>query len=366
MEEPTLKVQGSGELPVSQVHLDDLEWYATKCKSVRLQEIARTELARRKGGVAAPKPAATPATTAIVPAADVQIMTGSFRDTTRATTALQQAMSAGHLVAPAPVCGSLPEGCALALAAVYVDVGTETYEISGKRGLSKRGLSKVALDKIAGAAGVSWDPMMSRRLDDGSDPRYCHYKAVGRVRDFDGTVRTVQGEVEMDARDGSPLIDAIITKAKKRQRDPKDQILELRTFLLRHAESKAKNRAIRSLGVRTSYEERELAKPFLVAKVQFTGETSDPEIRKMFAEKTAESFLGASASLYGGRPLELPPAAAPASDGTHAPPPVGSVGATESDIEAEGEDLPPARASVTEKVAGIPADQDRGPNPNAY
>lgn len=355
MSEPTLKVRGQGDTPVSQVPLEDLEWYANECKHHGYRQTALAELARRKSEPAASSPAAPPA--AIVPAADVQIVTGSFRDTTRATSALQQAMSMGHLVAPAPVCGSLPEGCALALAAVTVDVRNETYELSGKRGLSK-----VALDKIAGAAGLSWDPVLSRRLDDGSDPRYCHYKAVGKVRDFDGTVRTLQGEVEMDARDGSPLIEAIITKAKKKNRDPRDQILELRQFLIRHAESKAKNRAIRSLGVRTSYEERELAKPFLVAKVQFTGETNDPEIRKMFAEKTAESFLGATAQLYGGRAPELPPPTAPAAigDGTHAPPPVGSVGPSDADIETEGEEeLPPARTSAPNETPVAQAAGDK-------
>jgi hypothetical protein len=255
---------------------------------------------------------------------EVQIETGNFRDPQRATDALRHASQAAHLVAPAPVCGSLPEGCALALAAVQVDVDTETYAIPGG---NKLGLGKTALDKIAGAAGVSWVPDQSRRLDDGSDPHYCHYKAVGRVRDFDGTVRVIQGEVEIDARDGSAQGSA-------------KELAQVRKFILRHAESKAKNRAIRSLGVRTSYTEAELRKPFVVAKVQFTGESSDPEIRKMFAAKTADAFLGSHAALYGGRPEPaLPPAEKP--DGTHPPPPVGSVAPSDTDIPAEGEELPP-------------------------
>lgn len=238
----------------------------------------------------------------------------------------------GHLVAPAPVCGALPEGCSLALAAVQIDAANETYEIKG--GGSKRGLSKTALDKIAGAAGVSWDPEKSRRLDDGSDSRYCHYKAVGRVRDFDGTVRVIQGEVEIDAREGSP-------------QGTKGELEQVRRWILRHAESKAKNRAIRSLGVRTSYAPEELRKPFVVAKVQFTGESDDPEIRKMFAAKTADAFLGSQAALYGGRPQELQApvgSSAPAlteGEKPHAPPPVGSVAPSDNDIPAEGEVLPP-------------------------
>jgi hypothetical protein len=335
---------------------------------------ADAELTRRgSGGAAAPKPAQAPAPErSIQRAAEVQIVSGAFRDPQRATTALRQASSLGHLVAPAPVCGALPEGCSLAIAAVQVDAANETYELPG----GKRGLGKVALDKIAAAAGISWDPNLSRRLDDGSDPHYCHYKAVGRVRDFDGTVRVLQGEVEIDAREGSPLLEEIRTKAEKRRaRNPSQpndggdsQILELRKFLLRHAESKAKNRAIRSLGVRTSYTGEELQKPFVVAKVQFTGESSDPALRRMFAEKTAEAFLGSSAALYGPQPAALPPTAPPA---LHAPPPVGNVGAEEYDYEADGEPRPPSTPRAETPAAAAPPaapaeDWDRGPDANAY
>lgn len=369
--EETLTVRVDGEkvaTPVSQVSHDDLLWYANDCKSARLKGIAQAELARRGGKPgAAPSPAAP---TTLARAADVQITTGAFRDPQRATDALRQAAARGHLVAPAPICGSIPEGCSMALAAVLVDPATETYKISGKLGLSK-----VALDKIAAAAGVSWDVRECRRLDDGSDPHYCHYRAAGRVRDFDGTVRVVSGEVEMDAREGSPLIEEIKVKAargKDGPRDPASQILELRKFLLRHAESKAKNRAIRSLGVRTSYEPRELEKPFVVAKVMFTGETNDPELKRLFAEKTADAFLGGQRALYG-EPMTTP--ALPAADGAHAPPPVGSVAPSEADIDAEGEDLPPATPAVTTpptamppsaKLEGLPVDQDRGANPDRY
>lgn len=355
MEEATLKTK-AGPVPVSQMQLDDLEWYANECKSASYRDIAKTELARRKNGGPAPAPVA------IVHAPEVQIITGAFRDPRRATDALELATRAGHLVAPAPVCGTLPEGCAIALSAVKVDVANETYSLPGK----KQGLGKAALDKIAGAAGVSWDAMLSRRLDDGSDPHYCHYKAVGRVRDFDGTVRVLQGEVEIDARDGSPQIEEIITKARSAspQRDPKGQILELRKFLLRHAESKAKNRAIRSLGLRTSYSAEELQKPFVVAKVQFTGESDDPEIRKMLAGKVADAFLGSQSALYGqGAALSAPtaPAELPAADGKHGPPPVGAVPADDSATEADGEEVPPSRPAPAVEPNGqaqLPTDPE--------
>jgi hypothetical protein len=279
-----------------------------------------------------------------------------------------------HLVTPATSCGQLPEGCAVAFSPVLIDVEHETYAIPGS---SNRGLAKVALDRISQAAGISWAPEMCARLDDGSDPHYCHYRVVGRVRHFDGTTVVIQGEKEMDAREGSPQIESLIAKsAKKAQREAQqkggslsdadarrvgrgkaeNQIRELRLHILSHAETKARLRAIRSLGIRTSYEEAELEHPFVVARIQFTGKSEDPELRRMFAEKTADAFLGATSALYAGAPRALsapaaghapPPPALP----QHAPPPVGRVAADEDDGVIEARQTPVPAAP---KAAGAP------------
>jgi hypothetical protein len=353
MSEPTLKIRQDGEtveVPISEVDDDNLTWYATECRNVRLRDLAAEELRRRKEDDDIAATASRPVAITKVVSEQIAEVSGTYRSAERATMALQQASTIGHLVSPTPACGSIPEGCALALSAVLVDIDRETYELQGKRGLGK-----AALDKIAGAAGISWDPMLSRRQDDGSNPHYCHYKAVGRVRDFDGTVRILQGEVEIDARDGSPQIDEIRIKAERRaKRENREndggagQILELRKFILRHAESKAKNRAIRSLGVRTSFDRKELEKPFVVAKIQFTGETSDPELKSIFAKSIADSFTNANQALYGA-PLALPQAS---TDGTHAPPPVGAVGTSESDMDVDGEDVPPSSRPSTPPPRG--------------
>src|SRR5690606_12675198 len=99
---------------------------------------------------------------------------------------------------------------------------------------------------------------------------------------------------------------------------------------LRHAESKAKLRVIRSLGIRTSYSRGELAKPFIVVRAVFTGESNDPEVRRRNADRIADRFLGASDMLFGS------PAPAPRSlpqrqprrviAMPHDPPPVGNAG----------------------------------------
>jgi len=236
-------------------------------------------------------------------------VSGTYSDPRLIDQHLRRAADEAHLVAPSTIVGSLPAGCEVALAVVYVRADdTETYPIPGGQ-RPKRGLSKVALDRIAAAAGLSWDPSVSRRLDDGRDPSYVHYLAVGWYRAFDGSRVYVQGEKEMDVREGSPAVLALHEKARAKGNDATRQIRELRLHIMAHAETKARLRAIRAMGIRTSYDVDELRKPFVVARVVFTGHTDDPALKRLFAEKTADAFLGASTTLYG--PPALPPGPPP-------------------------------------------------------
>jgi len=300
---------------------------------------AKTELKRRADGgtqLAKAPPAASPATIQRQPPS---ALGASMNDPVAVTAHLTKLSESYHLVSSASTVDCLPPGCGVAVSYVTVNPSTdkkgpgEVYALSG----GKVGLSGVTIAKIGNSAGVDWDPEKSGRLDNGSDPHYCHYRAVGYVRNFDGSKRTIDGEVEIDARVGSPQLDEITTKAQADGRDPAKQILELRRFLLRHAESKAKNRAIASgCGLKRSYNPDELKKPFAVCRLMFTGQSDDPAERKMFAEKTADAMIGGMASMYGKpspQPAPAPHAAQPAPqrfDTTnvpqfsgHAPPPVG-------------------------------------------
>lgn len=288
-----------------------------------------------------------------------------------------------HLVTPVTSVDALPPGCGISISYVTVNPDAtpggpkEVYEVGGRLGLSMD-----TLKRIGAAAGVDWDPRQSGRLDNGSDPHYCHYRAVGFVRSFDGALRTLTGEVEMDLREGSPQVDEIRSKAKARatQQKPGDggasQLLEARKFILRHAESKAKNRAIADMGVKRSYAPAELQKAFAVARIVWTGETDDPELKREFARMHGERMMDGAAALYGRQPPALPatrpapaaPAPLPEFRG-HAPPPVGMLtqdepyetGALETTSEpSPAEPTPPA------KIEGLPAEQDRGADPNRY
>lgn len=295
---------------------------------------ARAELERRRSGGAPASPgssprAATPPQGTRAPLArrEVAGLAASYRQGMEANKALHQAAEVAHLVSPATAVGELPAGTVLALSQVVVGVEEETYPLPA----GKRGLGKVALDKLAAAAGISWDALASGRLDDGSDPHYCHFRAVGSYRSFDGSRLSLSGEVEIDLRVGSPQVEEMITKAAGKERGVADkQILEARKFILRHAESKARNRAVRCLGLRTSYTPAELQKPFVVAKVMFTGHSEDPEIKREFARATATAFLSGTSALY---PNALP---ARSSSRGHAPP---SVEEREA-YDTEGESAP--------------------------
>lgn len=331
---------------------------------------AEAELAGRAGGSkqAAPNqqrqaaPARHPSTALAGPQRTAALeMAGAWHEAKAVDAELRRASESMHLVAPATVCGALPEGCEVALSIVYVDPNDgkdgpgEVYSVGG----GKFGLSATTLARIGAAAGIDWDMERSGRLDNGRDPHYVHYRAVGTVRNFDGSVRTVSGEVEIDAREGSPQIDEIKKKAEKKRREHPEwdndggdsQILELRKFALRHAERKAKSRAIADMGIKRSYNKDELKKPFAVARLMATGRSNDPELRREFARMNFDKMTSGRAALYGApthaAPRLSPPATLPAlapheraaeNGGQfyagHEPPPLGGV------HDAEGETAP--------------------------
>ncbi len=261
-------------------------------------------------------------------------ISGTYHEPEAVDHALARASARAHLITPFPACGALPPGFGVRLSAIKIDPRTETYPLQGKVGLSK-----VALDRISHALGISWDPRLTGRLDDGRDPRYCRYRVVGSYLGPDGIRHYVQGEKELDLRDGSPTVEALEAQQRKRGKDATSQVREMRQHIQSHAETKARLRAIRSMGVRTSYDEVELAKPFVAAQVTFTGQTDDPELRREFARAVAAHALSATSHLYG--------PAVPATEPPRLPaPPVGTVeddlddedaGASDDDVGTEGE-----------------------------
>lgn len=221
-----------------------------------------------------------------------------------------------HLLSPTINPEYVPEFHEVAVRLVVVDPrdeGGEVYKLPGAQA-DERALSKVALDRIAAAAGISWDPIRSGRIDDASDPHYCHFQAVGYVRDLDGSRRTLIGSKEIDLREGNPAL-----KAWTPQR-----LNEARLHLLSMAESKAKNRVVRSLGLKQKYRVAELAeKPFAVLSLVLTGASEDPQLERIAKEKLLDAALSTSRELYGTAPrlLQVPEQPAPPPPIERQPPP---------------------------------------------
>lgn len=309
--------------PIATCSLENLNWAITTLdKRLRqdpnhkfaagdrrwLQE-AQAVFAERSEGVVvecAPGTAAAPAAQlAVVPPAEVLAkVTRSLRSAVEATSLLVEAKALGHLISPAPAVGSLPDGCYVSVSALVVDVERETYPQPGSQ---ERGLGKVALDRIAGAAGIEWDDQKSGRVDGRSNPWYCHCKAVGRVRRFDGSWRPLFDECEIDMAPGGTDYEAIIAREERKKRDEpnyrgdlgKLEIAQRRKFILRLCTTGARLRATRQLGIRTSYTVAELAKPFIMVQLSFDGQSEDPEARAYNRRRIADSFLGATEALYG-------------------------------------------------------------------
>lgn len=244
-----------------------------------------------------------------------------FESVDRLADAIRQLSSKHNVLTPGGAMGgALPVLHSAGIGFVFVDPTSETYRLPGR---SEVGIGKNALDRIAAAAGVQWDPRLCGRTDDGTDPHLVEFHAVGTLKQLDGTERMISAQKRIDLRASRDVpeekwgsdaqeIARVAGMAKGRDggqapRDPWPQILQQRSHILSLAESKAKNRAIRSLGIRTAYTPADLAKGFAVVRLQFTGRHHDPEVEKAVAMLVAEKAIGSSRMLYGGEaPRALP------------------------------------------------------------
>lgn len=260
-------------------------------------------------------------------------LAGTFSKPGGLTARLQWAADNTHLISPATTCGRLPEGCSVAVSVVHLDARVDAHDV----GFGKLGLLKHALMRIATAAGIAFDPLASGRLDDATDSHYVHWRAIGAWRHLDGSILPVVGDKEMDLRDGSAQVDRIYANSKEKAKGDK-QLMEMRAFIVPHAQSKAELRAIRkALGIR-SYTASELERPFVICKLMFTGQSENPRIAEANAAAIRNSMLGGAQALFGPPagstvPAQALPAMqnAPVSFG-HSPPPVG---ATRAELDDE-------------------------------
>jgi len=259
---------------------------------------------------------------------------GASTNSVRAAAAFMKWAQDGnaHMISPATAPPNIPVGFEFAFSRVLISGDTTKGEVYKTEG-GKLAIHKSGLEKLAKAAGVVWDMKQCGRTDDMKDSNFAAYRAVGHYRDLDGTIMPVFGEKQMDLREGSERAKSMTPGDLKQQRK----------FIAEHAETKAKLRAIRSLGIKSGYTERDFDIPFVVVKLAFNGRTSiqdDPDrsIQKAYSLMIAQDTLGVKNLLYGAEPG----------------PALKDVTPTETATATEGGGEPPAEAKETATSGDAP------------
>lgn len=295
------------DTPLEQAEAGDIQ-YCAKIITGKLQEdpnkkyadmdrkwlaAAQAELDRRNGG--GQKQAASPAQSRAIQQAPPAQQGASealvFRSNDPASVTLWFTQNAHkyHMIAPATVVQSLPEGFEVSITTVRVDPNPDNGEVY-KTDSGKLALHGHALARISGAAGITWVTAECVRLDDRRNPRYCACQSVGKWKLFDGTVVTQKASRETDLSEGS---DESVNMSEK--------LLAIqRKFIWPNTESKAQNRVIRKLGLKPGYTADELRdKPFAVARLMFTGRCSDPQLTQQMSLMKAQHEIFGENVLYG-------------------------------------------------------------------
>ncbi len=174
--------------------------------------------------------------------------------------------------------------------------------------------AKPALMRIAAAAGIVWNWRESGPLTLTKD--YVCYKAVGALRLPDGSWQPIMAEKEIDLTViEEETYEANLKKALEYASDQKKQsylkgmtveqwaaaqtkanMIQWRKNKLMRAETGAMLRVIRAaLGMKSQYTREELQKPFIVPRIDFSPDYSDPEVRQALIQNGVQAM----ASLFG-------------------------------------------------------------------
>lgn len=234
-------------------------------------------------------------------------------------------------------------------------------------------LAKPALMRIAAAAGIVWNWRESGAVSITRD--YVCYKAVGAIRLPDGSWQPILANKEIDleviedeirdqyakkADGGVSAADAKLYKGEWRKLQDRNvyylaeneksryieanvraNMIQWRKNKLMRAETGAMLRVIRAaLGIKSQYTQAELQKPFIVPRIDFSPDYSDPAVRSALIEHGVQAM----ASLFG----QSAPAAA--------------LGPASSPMAAPFEALPAAQTPEIIDASHVDLDGYEGPN----
>lgn len=273
-------------------------------------------------------------------------------------------------------------------------VGTvERQDESGRsRWVDVYALARPALDRIAAAAGIVWDFR-------GSGPEFLSdrrvvYRMIGAVRLPDGTWQPVVERklIDLDVIE-EEVRDRQRKRAEERAREYREsggkrglspesieqwveqqvraEMLQWRKSLLQRAETGARLRCIRALlAIKSHYTFEELQRPFVVPRIDFSPDFSDPEVRRIVLQHGLEAasrlfghtaapalpFATASGNGNGHAGLQVRPAISAPVDDVDVPEPAEQPEQVEEPAEA-----PTAQPSATVEAVAPPAETEASP-----
>jgi hypothetical protein len=187
----------------------------------------------------------------------------------------------------------------------------EIYKVGWKDGENRYALGKSALEKIANAAGIQF---RTRRVDDRSNPDYCEFECVAGMKNESGQPIVQARTKAFDMADVRAESLAQRLKANERANDKKTapdieaeverEMKQFKKHIVARTETGAINRAIRGLlGLRSQWTKAEIAKPFVLMRVDWQPDASDPETRRILLDQGAQ----ASRALYRDQPMDVLP-----------------------------------------------------------
>lgn len=183
--------------------------------------------------------------------------------------------------------------------------------------------AKPLLMKIAAAAGIVWNWKDSVAL--ACTPDYVCYRAVGAIRLPDGLWQPVVGTKEIDlAVIEEELYEQYLKKATKlseeekkklgmspeqwAQKQTRNNMIQWRKNKLMRAETGAMLRVIRAaLGMKGQYTKEEIERPFVVPRIDFSPDYSDPAVRQALIQHG----IPAMSALFGQVSPQTQPLATP-------------------------------------------------------
>jgi hypothetical protein len=245
-----------------------------------------------------------------------------------------------NVLTPSVALSTIPRDHRIVVSRVALNPNPAAGEVYQNSLFTKQGevaLSKVGLEKIAQCAGISIEKVV--RVDSGTVPYLWSFQAYGWWIGFDGArIDRVKGRT-LDLRDGSDALKGFSA----------NQIAQARVHGEAVCESKAINRVYRSYGVKQKYLQAELDRPFIVCKLRYEPDMTNPIVAAIVTQirmGATQLLFPQAIDLANVNPLQLP---------EHVRPSAGPPQADTTDRDDDDDDTPVTVATQGAPTKGAPA-----------